>query len=213
MQFSKDQSNLIAELNQFLRDPARKEFTIFGLAGTGKTTVATHLAGGMDNAFLCAFTNRAASILSAKAGVSACTLHSILYAEPTKTLDEDGRVQLHFDARNHRPDALCGYVIFVDECSMLDVRLVQDLRRTGAKIVFLGDPGQLPPVGGDSAITRADFTLTEIHRQAAGEMYGGFSLRDESPEGFGVVLPNGDALQAGMTVHQAQGVRYETGLV
>jgi exodeoxyribonuclease V len=59
-------------------------------------------------------------------------------------------------------------LIVVDEVSMVDERLGRDLESTGAKILVLGDPAQLPPVKGGGYFTAAqpDMLLTEVHRQA-----------------------------------------------
>ena len=49
----------------------------------------------------------------------------------------------------------------------------------GKPILVLGDPGQLPPIRGEDAFTKAapDVMLTEIHRQAAGAALDMDSLR------------------------------------
>lgn len=59
-------------------------------------------------------------------------------------------------------------LIVVDESSMIDQRLYNDLIALNRKIVFLGDPFQLPPVFGTSPVMsqEPDFVLTEVHRQA-----------------------------------------------
>lgn len=57
----------------------------------------------------------------------------------------------------------------IDECSMVDERLGQDLESTGARLLVLGDPAQLPPVmsgAGYFTDKQPDMLLTEIHRQA-----------------------------------------------
>lgn len=61
-------------------------------------------------------------------------------------------------------------LIIVDEYSMLDTEIVSDLEALGIRILYLGDPFQLPPVkaGGCPLEGEEDFTLTEIHRQAEG---------------------------------------------
>lgn len=58
--------------------------------------------------------------------------------------------------------------IIVDEVSMVDADLARDLESFGKKILVLGDPFQLPPVGGGGYYTNAepDNMLTEIHRHA-----------------------------------------------
>ena len=59
-------------------------------------------------------------------------------------------------------------LIVIDECSMVDKRLGQDLESFKIPILVLGDPAQLPPVAGGGYFTEAqpDVLLTEIHRQA-----------------------------------------------
>lgn len=58
-------------------------------------------------------------------------------------------------------------LVVIDEYSMLDARIVEDLHRHAQKVLFLGDPFQLPPVKGVCPLAgRANYTLTEVHRQA-----------------------------------------------
>jgi exodeoxyribonuclease-5 len=58
--------------------------------------------------------------------------------------------------------------VVVDECSMLDERIVTDLLSFGKKLLALGDPAQLPPVRGSSFFgdREPDALLTEVHRHA-----------------------------------------------
>lgn len=60
-------------------------------------------------------------------------------------------------------------VLVVDECSMIDEKLEEDLKNTGVKLLFMGDPGQLPPVKGRGQLIKEtpDVMLDEIHRQVA----------------------------------------------
>lgn len=59
-------------------------------------------------------------------------------------------------------------LVIIDECSMVNGQMGEDLLSFGTKVLVLGDPAQLPPVGGDGFFIDAqpDFMLTEIHRQA-----------------------------------------------
>lgn len=59
-------------------------------------------------------------------------------------------------------------LIVVDESSMVDEYVGQDLESFGVPILALGDPAQLPPVKGAGYFTNVgpDFLLTDIHRQA-----------------------------------------------
>ncbi len=59
-------------------------------------------------------------------------------------------------------------LIVVDESSMVDTRIFEDLTSLGVRVLFLGDPFQLPPVFGTSPVSskKPNFVLTEVHRQA-----------------------------------------------
>lgn len=61
-------------------------------------------------------------------------------------------------------------LIIIDECSMVDETVGLDLLSFGTKVLVLGDPAQLPPIGGAGFFTehvKPDSMLDEIHRQAA----------------------------------------------
>lgn len=60
-------------------------------------------------------------------------------------------------------------LLVIDEVSMVDRKLAEDLLSFGKPILVMGDPGQLPPVkAGEGYFTAGapDVMLTEIHRQA-----------------------------------------------
>lgn len=60
-------------------------------------------------------------------------------------------------------------LIVLDEASMVDARIVEDLNAHNVRIMAVGDHGQLPPVMGDgSLVTRPMLRLEKIHRQAEG---------------------------------------------
>ena len=144
----------------------RQQLKMRGLAGTGKTTLLASVAREFPNAELVAFTGKAASVLRAKCGLAARTLHSLFYRLADKVKDEkSGRIRMRW-ARRHRPGSMTGRIVLLDECSMIDQWTARDLLRTGAKVIACGDPGQLPPVMGRQFFANADCTLTEVHRQA-----------------------------------------------
>ena len=70
---------------------------------------------------------------------------------------------LNYDSELADADA-----IIIDECSMVDEQMGTDLLSFGKKILVLGDPAQLPPVGSGGFFTEAkpDHLLTEVHRHA-----------------------------------------------
>jgi len=59
-------------------------------------------------------------------------------------------------------------LLIMDEVSMVDRPLADDIARFGVPTIVLGDPEQLEPVGGEGYYIDAapDYALTEIHRQA-----------------------------------------------
>jgi len=69
---------------------------------------------------------------------------------------------------NRESDIRHAALIVIDECSMVDTFMGEDLLSFGIPILVLGDPAQLPPVKGSGFFTEAkpDFLLDEVHRQA-----------------------------------------------
>src|SRR5882757_10072335 len=139
-------------------------FRLFGYAGTGKTTLARHLAEGVEgNVVFAAFTGKAALVMRARGCVDARTIHSLIY-RPKEIESEEPSFVLNDDS-----EAAQAKLIIVDECSMVDEELGRDLLSFGRPVLVLGDPAQLPPVKGGGFFTEAepDFMLMEVHRQAA----------------------------------------------
>jgi exodeoxyribonuclease-5 len=110
-----------------------------------------------------AFTGKAALVMRKRGCRGATTIHSLIY-----TLVEEGEGGPRFvlDPESAAAEA---DLIVIDEVSMVDQVLGQDLLSFGTKVLVLGDPFQLPPVQGEGFFTaqEPDIMLTEIHRQAA----------------------------------------------
>lgn len=138
-------------------------FRLFGFAGTGKTTLARHIADGVDGRVsYAAFTGKAALVMRGKGCVNASTIHSLIYRAR-----ESGAETPSFELWDDAP-ASRSKLIVIDECSMVDAELGRDLISFGAPVLVLGDPAQLPPIQGGGFFTDAepDAMLTEVHRQA-----------------------------------------------
>jgi exodeoxyribonuclease V len=138
-------------------------FRLFGYAGTGKTTLAKHLAEGIDGKVLfAAFTGKAACVMRSRGCNGATTIHSLIY----KARD-NGEETPSFELWHEAP-ASKAKLIVVDECSMVDAELAHDLMSFRVPLLVLGDPAQLPPIQGGGFFTDAapDAMLTEVHRQA-----------------------------------------------
>ncbi len=162
--WSPQQDSALTDVSRWLKSEGRQVFRLFGYAGTGKTTLAKHLAENIDsNVCFAAFTGKAALVMRARGCEGARTLHSLIY-RPRELDTEEPKFVL-----NSESDAAKAALIVVDECSMVDEELGRDLLSFGKPVLVLGDPAQLPPVKGGGFFTEAepDCMLTEIHRQAA----------------------------------------------
>jgi exodeoxyribonuclease-5 len=138
-------------------------FRLFGYAGTGKTTLARHIAEGVDGEVkFAAFTGKAALVMRNKGCDNASTIHSLIYRAR-----ESGVEQPSFELWDDAP-ASKAKLIVIDECSMVDAELGRDLMSFDCPLLVLGDPAQLPPIQGGGFFTdcEPDAMLTEVHRQA-----------------------------------------------
>lgn len=137
--------------------------TLGGYAGTGKTTIIKSMV--KDNTIVMAFTGKAAHVLRTK-GVSAQTIHKTLYDlvvddENKPILDEDGNLQWNLNT-NIKAD-----LIIVDEASMVPKWIFEDISKLKIPTVFVGDHGQLPPVGDSfNLMENPEITLEHIHRSS-----------------------------------------------
>ena len=171
-------------------------FRLFGYAGTGKTTLAKHVAQGVDGRVLyAAFTGKAAQVMRNKGCAGASTIHSLIY----RALESEEEVP-SFELWDDAP-ASKAKLIVIDECSMVDAELGRDLMSFGVPLLVLGDPAQLPPVSGGGFFTNSepDVMLSEVHRQAQGDPIVRLSMdvregRGLKPGAYGIsaVVRRGD---------------------
>ena len=147
----------------FSKNKTNQVFRLFGYAGTGKTTLAKHFAGNLNETAYGAFTGKASLVMRKNGCVGARTIHSLIYLAEQD--EKTGNIYFHLN--KHSPLREVDLVI-IDECSMVDEDLAKDLLSFRKPVLVLGDPGQLPPVSGAGYFTsgKPDFMLTEIHRQA-----------------------------------------------
>lgn len=145
--------NLILE---FLETPYKNFYLIEGYAGTGKTYLTTKLVHELVKnkirVAITAPTHKAVKVLFNEAGrinneyIIFSTIHSIL------GLNEyiDGFGKQSFKPMPGKEPKIKDYnVLIIDETSMLDDELFHHLLPyidKGLKIIFVGDPCQIPPV-------------------------------------------------------------------
>ena len=167
MEFSPQQDLALSAISDWYQATRRgrgeKLFRLFGYAGTGKTTLARHVAEGIDGDVLfAAFTGKAAAVMRDKGCENASTIHSLIYRSKESKAEEPTFVL------NRASDVKKASLVIIDECSMVDEELGRDLMSFGVPVLVLGDPAQLPPVKGGGFFTESppDIMLTEVHRQA-----------------------------------------------
>jgi exodeoxyribonuclease V len=154
MRLTEEQKHVIKEAVAIKKDMV----TIGGLAGSGKSTIIRHLIELLPNFSVCAYTGKAANVLRKKGVANARTIHSLIYKAYT---DEDNRV---YFAKSKSLD--CEGII-VDEASMVSESIYEDLISFKKPIIFVGDHGQLEPIGDKfNLMQNPDYRLEKIHRNA-----------------------------------------------
>ena len=155
-----------------------------GAAGTGKTftlrEVVEYVLTKKIKPLVTAPTNKAVKVLKKMVDlpVSYSTIHSALGMK--EVINNDGSLSFKSDPKAGYPAEDFGLII-IDEASMLDDTIFEELinlSERGKKILFVGDPYQVPPVNHiharpfiKSHQTRCGIgvsTLSEIVRQAQG---------------------------------------------
>lgn len=196
------QDGAVEAIKEWYTNSSKQTFFLAGFAGTGKSTIVQHaidvLGVKKEKVEFACYTGKAALVLSQKASgkFKVKTIHRLIYK-----LDEATKGAPTFILRaKHELDHL--KLIVIDECSMVDGQVMQDLKSFGVKILFIGDTGQLPPVnqkGNEDFLkmfNNPDYTLTEIHRQAEGNpiIYLSMLARTKQPIPYGWYGANREVL-------------------
>jgi len=174
LNLSQGQETALTKLEAFLASPVQV-FMLKGYAGSGKTTILKGLVeylNAVEKDFaLMAPTGRAAKVIREKTGQEAFTIHKSIYSyEDMVEIEEGDSFYYYYKIRNNVDVA--GKIFIVDEASMLSdaksqgeffrfgsSHLLSDLitytrvvqPNVNSKIIFVGDPCQLPPVGDNSS--------------------------------------------------------------
>jgi len=164
------------KLKRFVASKEDKDdfFVLRGFAGTGKTFLLQMLKDlNLYNILYTAPTNKAAKVLSSMLEVQAKTIYSAL---GIRMESEDDTVVLKYPDR--LPANLRNCVLVIDEASMVGQQLLDFIKRAqyelNLKVIFVGDPAQLRPVGEDRSYAWAvtdrkenRALLTEVKRNDA----------------------------------------------
>ena len=172
---TKDQSEAVEKLYNFLLSDERI-FILQGYAGSGKTTllkgIVQYLKSLEKTYQLMAPTGRAAKVINQKTGFESTTVHKGIYSfeelHEIERSSEKSDVSFLYQYKLRNNSEMQDAVFIVDEASMVSDRLsegeffrfgsgyllkdlitfsrVQD-PSANSKIIFIGDPAQLPPIG------------------------------------------------------------------
>jgi len=177
LDLSDDQKQALDTLLDWYKSKDKTPFiTLGGYAGTGKTTLMAFLrrelekVKGSTKVAFCSYTGKATQVLRKKLHAHKATfpldevrtIHSLIYKAIT---NESGAIlgwqlrskgEVNFD------------LIIVDEASMVDENIWNDLLSYDIPIIAVGDHGQLPPINGTfNLMENPQIRLERIHRQAA----------------------------------------------
>ena len=222
LNLSADQETALTKLEAFL-DSATPVFILKGYAGSGKTTILKGLVAYLNSVEkdfnLMAPTGRAAKVIREKTAQEAFTIHKSIYSyEDMVEVEEGDSFFYNYKIRNNTDVA--GKIFIIDEASMISDgksegeffrfgsgHLLTDLisytrvatPNVNSKIIFVGDPCQLPPVGDNSSkafeadYLKAKFSLSsvetemkEVKRQAeeSGILKAASKIRQSISSGF-----------------------------
>lgn len=168
-------------------------FTLTGKAGTGKTTLIQDVIREIakDNPYqrfvVSALAHKAVQVIYGKTKksskfVSASTVASLLGMKLDqetglfKSAGKNAKINLKHDS-----------ILFVDEASMLNeqnIKLLMDAAiRTDSKVIFLGDPGQLPPIRTGYLVKYGTDSLSPVFKTQKDEYSAGLTERVRQGEG------------------------------
>lgn len=166
------------QIEQFCtRKTGSSMMTLEGYAGTGKTTLVSHLIKNIDRKVVrriavAAPTNKAVKVLiknlGEDIGAEYGSIHSFLGLRLKELDDGQQQCKKEGDSTVHHYDLL-----IVDECSMISHELFKYIStaKQNCLVLFIGDPAQLPPVGDKERSPVFDMIstkslLTQVVRQA-----------------------------------------------
>lgn len=164
-------------LKAWYNDENSLAFTLKGYAGTGKTYLLKHFLDTVVKKSVCvtAPTHKAVKVVERATGKQGRTLQSLHGLRPNVNLDNFNTNNVRFDTigteymRNYA-------LVIIDECGQIGHALYQlnkeRSERYHTKILYVGDPAQLPPIRERNSLTftnvKDSYEMTEVIRQEVG---------------------------------------------
>lgn len=194
VQLTEGQKKAVETIKHFLQDQDASTFGLFGYAGTGKSFVTKHLVNDYKGqVFLTASTNKATSVMkymwrgtkTQKVDNQFSTIYKLFgyFLQPSLNRQTGEWEEKLVKSQTWEPpfETVNGHapLVIVDEASMIPKdfydKLLGYIPYFDLKLLFIGDPGQLPPVGEkispvferlETQWTDTWVTLTEVVRQS-----------------------------------------------
>ncbi|HRT03616.1 MAG TPA: AAA family ATPase [Candidatus Diapherotrites archaeon] len=172
---TQEQQNVVDKIADWFHtcNSPKKFFKLGGLAGTGKTTIIPNIierCGLRDEVVaLAAFTGKAASVIRKKTNgrYITSTIHNLIYSPQEYINEETGKNEIRFIKKPILEIPI--KLIIIDESSMINEEIHNDLLSFNIPVINIGDHGQLPPVASEFNLMdedKLDAKLETIHRQA-----------------------------------------------
>lgn len=200
MILNEEQILVLKEIEKFFKSN-KKVFILKGYAGTGKTTILNKIIekNPSYNYILLASTGVAAKVMEKKMSMKSNTIHSNVYKYSLLEEIEKDSYKLVFNTKKHSEMYEELNIYIIDEASMISnekfvkeewlefgsSKLLKDtlkkikIERENTKVILVGDPIQLPPVGFEEScalnknyieknfnISCEEFLLTKVERQS-----------------------------------------------
>jgi len=172
---SDQQFEAIQRIKKWLKEKDKTFFTLAGAAGSGKTTVIKKILDNYRNGVVVsAPTHKATGVIRNITNKESATLHSLLGLKPDLFLEN---FDPNFPVFNPISPPRITYhsLVVLDEASMVNQDLFnlikEKTKNSRTKVLFVGDPHQLPPVNERESVVFIQediekYELTTIMRQA-----------------------------------------------
>lgn len=187
IELTNEQKKIYNQLIKFVQDKTSNEILLVGYAGTGKTTLMAKFINELVENKICkrivmaAPTHKAVNIAKSKLfpdtekdyselekTINIMTIHRLLGYQSYVGMEGE-----KFFARGKiDPNWSIYDLVVVDECSMLSNQIITDIKELigkeinlGVKVIYVGDPAQLPPVNqSDSKIFNSGIKKLELDK-------------------------------------------------